>query len=105
MPVMGSSFSLCTWVSNTGKEKKANLQSREQDGEMMTHLGIFIRSLLPLLCHSPGGRVGEHAHGEEEGGGDGEVFHDLHEDAEAFALGGFGAGAVGAKGDVVGWGC
>lgn len=63
--------------------------------------GIFVRGLLPLLGHGAGLLAGKGVDGVEEGNGNGSELEHLGEHAQTLTLGGLGAGAVGAEGNVV----
>lgn len=63
--------------------------------------GIFVGGLLPLLGHGGGLLAGEGVNGVEDSNGGGSELEHLGEHAHALTLGGLGAGAVGAEGNVV----
>lgn len=77
----------------------SRLWSERGWGDM--YQSIFVGGLLPLLGHSAGLLAGKGVNGVEEGNGDSNELGHLCEHAQALTLGGLGAGAVGAEGNVV----
>lgn len=102
---MGFIFSACrnkTCKHSVAKGYRSSV-SRNPADETLSYLGVFIRSLLPLLGHSLGLLAGESVDEVEETDRDtGELNH-LEEDLPALTLGGLGAGTVGTEGNVVSW--